>query len=354
MSDLISWRNRDRRFKQSVTLFIFLSMLLVLGMVWLGNTNNNPFDAKYNLHSETAHAETLKIDTPVTLAGILVGRVSDLQFTADNKIRITIRVLKKHMQRIRQNSVLNLVKPMVGTASLDISLGSPSHATLQPEQMITFGQSKELTDMLAQVPAILEHVEKVAANVRDLTAQLLTVEGPFQQTLQQANATLSETSQLGRTVNQKGPNVQQTIDHMESVARDAALLMQQVRHSTPTMISGLHASANRSLQQVEQSVAEMQKLLKQLQPLIGQAQGVLQHGNRIAADVAKITGQLAQVSPEIPVLLYQGQETMREAETLMHKVNHSILFGSSTEPEAGHGRLSETPRDLPMLPVATP
>ncbi|WP_130471805.1 MlaD family protein [Candidatus Magnetaquicoccus inordinatus] len=354
MSDLLSWRNRDRRFKQSVTLFIFISMLLVLGMIWLGHTTDNPFDAKYNLHSELAHGETLKIDTPVTLAGILIGRITNLQFTSENKIRITIRVLKKHMQRIRADSVLTLVKPMVGNASLDISLGSPSHAILQPEQQIAFGRGSDLTDMLSQLPAILEHVEKVAANIRNLTSQLLEVQGPFQQTLSQANATLSETSQLGRTVNQKGPNLQHTIDHLESLARDASGLMQQLRQTTPPMMNGLQQSANRSLQQVDQTVAEMHTLLKQLHPLIGQVQGVLRHTDQIAMDIAKVTAQLGQISPEIPVLLYQGQETMREAETLMHNVNHSILFGSSTLSDPAQGRLSETPRDLPMLPVAAP
>jgi hypothetical protein len=91
-----------------------------------------------------------------------------------------------------------------------------------------------------------------------------------------------------------------------------------------------------------------------LQPVIAQVQAVLQHSNRIAADVAKVTGQLGQISPEIPVLLYQGQETMREAETLMHKVNHSILFGASGSANPAQGRLQDTPRDLPMLPVAAP
>ncbi|MEO5330835.1 MAG: MlaD family protein [Magnetococcus sp. YQC-5] len=322
-----SWTDRDRRFKQTVSVFVLATMIIVMGILWAGHTSMSPFDSKYHLHMELTHAEGLKIETPVTLAGILVGKVSDMQLTADNKIRVTLWLLKKFMEKIRHDSIVTMVKPFVGNVTLDISLGSPSTPVLREEQVIPFKKGTDISDMLALIPAKLAHLDAILANINTLTLLLLNPNEPLQKTLTHAD---------------------QTMDNLERLSKDAADLMNILHAATPGKVEALSQAAMQSVRQVEKMVSEMQSLLKSVQPMVGQVQSMLQATNRIATDVGKVTEQLGKVSPEIPVLVNQGHDVMRESEMLLQRLNHSVLFGVS-RPDARDVKLLFTPRDIPMI-----
>lgn len=350
-----SWKNRDRRFKQAISLFILVSMFLVLGILWLGHTSSHPFDSKYDLYMELTHAEGVKKDTPVTLAGIPVGKVSEMQFTTDNTIRVTLRLLKKHMSRIRQDSVVTLSKPFVGMTALDISLGSPSAPVLNHAHSIALGRGSDITDLLGQLPATLARVDAILANVNTLSGQLVDPGQNFQKSLLHISTALADLSQLTSQLNQKDQGVQRTMENLDRLSTEAADLMQTLHTSVPRMVAGLNQAATQSVQQVERTVREMQTTIQSVRPLLAQVQTMLENTNKIAVDVSKVTEQLGKVSPEIPAFVYQGQDVMRESETLMRRINQSILFGSSGEKEAADGRLIDTPRDIPLVtPLSRP
>lgn len=334
----IVWKMRDRMIKQVTTLFVLVSMVLVLGIIWLGNTNNNPFDAKYYLHMELDHAEGLKKETPVTLAGIMVGKVYDLKLTETNKILVTLRLLKKYMNKIHQDSVVTLVKPFVGSVSLDIRLGSADRPILQNDQMIAFSSSGGISELVAQVPEILTEVHSILTNVKQLTGQFVDPERPFQQSMAHFQTILLDLAQVSDQLAQKGTTLQQTIDHLEQLTNGAATLMQRVESTTP--------------ERVEQLVLELQKTLQMVQPVLGQVREVLQNTSRISGDVAKVTEQLGKISPEVPVLVRQSKDVMRETESLMRRVNNSVLFGGADGKTGAESRLTHTPRDLPVFPVS--
>ncbi|MEO5352591.1 MAG: MlaD family protein [Magnetococcus sp. XQGC-1] len=354
MSETIpSWKNRDRRFKQIVSLFIFASMILVLGILWLGHTTSHPFDSKYDLYMELTHAEGIKKDTPVTLAGIPVGKVAEMQFTAHNRIRVTLRLLKQYMEQIRRDSVVTLSKPLVGNVSLDIHLGSPDTPALQNAQQIALGRGSDITDLLSQVPATLAHVDEILANLKTLTKQLVEPDQPFQQSLLHTSTALADLSRLTQQLNQKDQGLQRTMENLDRLSTEAADMMHALHQSTPKMVAELNHSTTQTMQQVKQTVQEMQTIIQSVRPLLGQVQQMLENTNKIAGDVSKVTEQLGKASPEIPVFINQGQDFMRETETLLHRVNNSILFGSSGNKDAAGDRLTVTPREMPMLQPAT-
>ncbi len=297
---------RDRRFKQIVSLFIFVSMGLVLGILWLGNATSNPFGAKYFLQMELVHAGGLKKDTPVTLAGIMVGNVSDLQLTDNNKIRVTLCLFKKYMEKIRDDSVVTLIKPYFGRASLDISLGSSETAVLQNNQLIQFDKTNDINDVFVQLPETLAHVDTILANMKTFTEQLLDPDGHFQKGLLHADGALVD---LSRMTNQ-----------VEKTALDG-----------------------------QKTLSDAQKTVQLAQPLAEQLRSLLEKGNQMAVDLAKVSEQLAKASPEIPVFVNHGRDVMQEAEALMHRVNHFVPLGLLDTKDGSDGRLTYTPRDLPMI-----
>lgn len=347
-------KNRDRKFKQTVGLFVLISMTLVLGTLWLGNASINPFDTRYLLYIELDHAEGLKPETPVTLAGLLVGRVSNIQFAERNKIRVTVSLLTKHQDKVRKDSYINLVKPMLGGASLDISLGSPDRPVLKDGASILLKKDTSIADLIAQMPSKLVYVETILANVATLSGQLIDPEETLQKSLASVEHSLENMLKLSDQLTKKDEKLQQTLANLERLSGEAAKLMAVVHTTMPSMLGDLNKTANKSIHQVEGLLTELQGTVHAIQPVLGQVNTMLGATTKIAEDVAKITGQLGKASPKIPVLLNQGQEMMGEASVLLRSVNNSFLFRSDAAADAKNSRLVHTPRDLPMTFPTTP
>ncbi|HIJ82693.1 MAG: ABC transporter substrate-binding lipoprotein [Magnetococcales bacterium] len=342
-----SRRDRDKKFKQSVGVFILVTMLLVLATLWLGNSRINPFDHKYNLLLRLDHAEGIQKETPVTLAGILIGNVFDVAFSTDNKILVTIRIVTEYQDKIRGDSIITLVRTMVGSASLDISLGSPEQPILKEGQFLTLKKDAVLGDLVAQLPPKLAYLETILANVALLSQQLVNPNEKLQQSLANVATVTANLTELTGQLTSKELHLQRSLANLEHFSGDAAGLMGELRVSTPKMLARLNHSTNKSLLKVENLLTDLQKGVQSVQPLIGQVSGLLETTQTMADDIALLTGQLGRLSPKVPGLVQQGGDVLAESEILMKNVNNSFLFGFGGR-RSHNPLVLHTPRDLPL------
>lgn len=310
-----SRRDRDRSFKRAVSLFMLFSMLLVLGTIWLGNTRINPFENKYRLYFLTSHVLGIQIETPVTLAGILIGKVENMEFSKDNNIRVTLRLLKRHQERIRGDSHITFNQPVFGSPSLDISLGSGEQPVLQDGTFLPLERTQEIGELIERVTPILESLNHTLRNVAALTDQWVDPQA----------------------------EVQQSLRHIAELTAHTARLQGRLESDLPAV---LH-SAREALVQADGLMADARKGVRAVPSVLGRAGEVLEQVREIAASLVVLSRQLALLSPRVPALVQQSRDVMQEAENLMRNLNHSILFD---EPRGSAGQ----PRSMPAMPRVLP
>lgn len=154
--------------------------LLSIGVLQLGG-RSSLFTRSYRLYATMENTLGLKAGNTVSLAGINVGNVDEIKFTAnpsDNRIIVVLKVKRQYMDRIRQDSVATVkTLGLLGDKYVDISVGGPNSPMLQPEGFLKSAGETELSRVLAGASSGLSGLSVVASQLQVMLGRINRGEG---------------------------------------------------------------------------------------------------------------------------------------------------------------------------------
>lgn len=104
------------------------------------------FSEKVHFVTYFENADGLHQGTKVQMSGLQAGSVDEIELETDNKIKVQFHVLGKFKDKVRKDSVAQLLRPFViGERSLDLTVGSPDLEALNNGDLV---QSIETLDMM--------------------------------------------------------------------------------------------------------------------------------------------------------------------------------------------------------------
>ncbi len=161
---------------------IIAFILLAVGILQVGG--RTAFLTKhYTLFVRLENSFGLKVGSNVRLAGIEVGNVEDILLPSDKndkQIIIKLKVQKKYMDRIRQDSFVTIrTMGLLGDKYLDISVGSPQYAILPPGSALKNVQGTQLSSVIAGAASGLEGVNAVLGQLRQTLGDVNNGKGTF-------------------------------------------------------------------------------------------------------------------------------------------------------------------------------
>lgn len=133
--------------KKALIGITLMGTLFFASIVYVGQ-RNLWFEPKVKFNTHIQDADGLREGAVVTLAGLRVGEVTDLQVAKDNKIEVTFTVKKSLAERVTKNSVAKLHRTfLIGEKRIDLipAEGEPLPAGSNVKGM----DSTELADMLS-------------------------------------------------------------------------------------------------------------------------------------------------------------------------------------------------------------
>lgn len=127
------------------------------------------FDAKVRYTTSFESADGLHQGTLVQMSGLRVGAVEEIDLQADNKIRVTFYVLGKFQDRIREDSIVQLIRPfIIGERVIDITVGTEARPavaangnlqSVETMDFMTLMSGKKLNAYLGKLGGILENMQ---------------------------------------------------------------------------------------------------------------------------------------------------------------------------------------------------
>ena len=146
-------KRAKKRFYERIIGFSFLILLLFCLFMFcfiLVNGRLQLFNIKYIAYYEQGSG--LKEGCIVTLNGINAGQVTDVRIDDENRIAVTLSISRKYTEKIREDSVAQIVRPMmVGGKQISINPGSLQYDKLQPGSVIASRDSSEIIDLFSGV-----------------------------------------------------------------------------------------------------------------------------------------------------------------------------------------------------------
>ncbi len=328
---------REKRRKSDVLLGVFVlsGLLIAAVMVLLVGRQNNLFTSTAQLQAQFSNVSGLALGAEVQLSGVEIGQVKAIRFPdwsnagkASSKITVTMSISKKMLAWIRQDSVVRVSsKGLLGEKNINISMGSPSAATVKSGALLASTDPMDLSQAFDQAQEVLGHVTRTAAHIRKLFDELIKQDGGKML----AQSVLSIKNIL-REVEQGGGLIHQLV-YAKRAGADYQKTMRELAQTT--------AWANKTAQRVEsvmQSVQQNKSLVHSLlydpagEELLLATRDSLHAVTQMLQDVREQPGMLHN-------LLYEkrGAEVIDSLQGTLANLNH--ITSQIKEGEGSLGRL---------------
>lgn len=164
--------------KVGITTFIGLSIFFIF--VTIIGIEGNYFADTYQLRMYVNNVEGLTEGAMVSLGGLKIGKIKELQFKfqkEDNGIDIVLEVEKEFENQITQSSQ-GAVKTigLLGDKFIDISIGSPNETPLNNGDYLPYKASLSFENIADKLDPLINDLSDVIGNLKIATTQMTTKE----------------------------------------------------------------------------------------------------------------------------------------------------------------------------------
>jgi phospholipid/cholesterol/gamma-HCH transport system substrate-binding protein len=138
------------RLEMKALISIILVLLIFSGaIVYIGNKNHWLTPTKQYL-TTVSDGDALRVGGKVTLAGLLVGRITKLRVDDDNKIEIQFEVYTTMTQKIIKGTKARIVRAfLIGEKSIDLLPGPKGGLPVVPGTKLVGIDSMEIPDLIS-------------------------------------------------------------------------------------------------------------------------------------------------------------------------------------------------------------
>ncbi|UCE04798.1 MAG: MCE family protein, partial [bacterium] len=167
---LISSRNRS--VKIGVISLWGLTLFLIIFIVFVIGKNQKLFAPKYSLYMFIPNAQGLNPGAFITLSGLKVGVVGEMDFIQkDDKqgIRVDLKINRKFAHMITASSMATInTMGMLGDKYVDILLGDLSDPVLEKGAFIKTLPPLDLTAIASNAAAAISELQLTLANINKI------------------------------------------------------------------------------------------------------------------------------------------------------------------------------------------
>ena len=163
---------KDRGLETKVGLFVLVGVVLLLVMIFLLGAERHAFEERISLTARFEDVEGLKVGAPVRLAGLDVGVVRAIDFSAapeDRKLVVELQVRESVLGRIRADSVATIgSRGVLGDKTIDVIVGSPTAPAAQAGTELPAKGAADISTLLAKADRVLDNTVEITNSVRNI------------------------------------------------------------------------------------------------------------------------------------------------------------------------------------------
>jgi len=264
-----SHRLSQTRLHQIVGWFVLVPILVFVGVLVLVAQSENLFEEKYHLTTVFSEGFGLKAGKQVMLLGVPIGEVTKVEVTEQNDAKVTLEILKKYRDKIRQDSVAKLGKSggFVGEPQIEITVGHRDRPVVADGGHIASEEPFNITEVIAEVRPFVETVRKSLVRLEQITqdvqAAVKTGHEAFSQT-RDASTRLPAILQNVKEATDQFPAIAVSVRGSVDRAADAVRDVKAATGRLPGVMDTLQGAAD-----------NMKAFTEDLPPLLRSVQGTL-------------------------------------------------------------------------------
>lgn len=184
-----------------VGLFVLISLVLVMTVVFMLGSEGKLFERHYTLKARFQDISGLRVGAMVQLGGLNVGMVDEIRFAkelVEKEITVVMSVNRRYQRRIRADSVATInTQGLLGDKFVFVSVGSGEEAMLDDGAFLKSEETTPIFELAEKAGKIMDDISAAAHSLRQLLASVEGEKGgDLQQTLKSLRVTM-ERIQIG-------------------------------------------------------------------------------------------------------------------------------------------------------------
>lgn len=292
----------DKEHRAAIRAGIFLAAALAataLVLLVLGNAHRL-FDREESYVVYFPDVDGLKLDSPVRLGGLSVGRVEKITFSPlmnDVRVRVELRVSQDFTSRIRTDSIARVAsRGLLGDKTVDISLGSDEGERVVSGGELTAGSGGDISSVLKASSEVVDNVVRISTDVRKAVAAYTDpkLRKEVSGALESLHGILNEVA--------NGQGALHSVIYDPKTASDLTALM---------------ASANRTATRLDGAVAKVDGMIEEVRSGTGTAHSLL-YGSEGKKALLELSGAATEVATMI-----------KDVKSSKNAAVHELLYGES-------------------------
>lgn len=307
---------------------VLAAMIFTIGIFSIGS-QQRIWVTKVAYKLRVKDANGLQSGSPVRLAGVQVGAISDVRIPEDPNqvdIEVELSVEQAHQHRIRQDTMANvrILTLLGGEKYIELSPGSPSLPALPPGSYITVPESFGMEQLGELSAGLADDVQSISNNVRIILETVQKQEGVVGKMLldpnfgQQTFNDLSESARLtrdalrkvnsnegmvGRVLNDREFARQTTESIRNSLTRIEELVKKLTdENGVATRALDPNGKVAASIDNIHQATADLRDFTAQVKEgrgAVGRLMSDEKYGDEVLDNIRKITKDLAAITDKL-------------------------------------------------------
>lgn len=155
--------------------FVLIAVFLLIGLLLSSGKTKNLFEEYITIYGELQSVQAINSDTRVTISGLSAGTVSSVDIKDDNKIILTMRILKKYHNLIREDSKATLSSfnlAVIQKSVIEISTGSRDKPLLHDGSTLQVAEAFNIKDLMNNIEPVFVNLEDSIIKMNQILSEI--------------------------------------------------------------------------------------------------------------------------------------------------------------------------------------
>ncbi len=192
----------ERGRKLRVGVFVLIGLAAFLGMIYALGARARLFEPRFTVSAEFTEVGGLVEGATVRLAGVQIGRVSDVRLPSQpgGKVRVDMTIARQFGDRVRKDSVARIeTQGLLGDRIVEISVGTAAAPPVRPNDLLVSTDPFDIGRMMSESAQVVKNIGTLADGLRE-TARTLNQSKLIEDAAATVQSARKITDQVGRIV----------------------------------------------------------------------------------------------------------------------------------------------------------
>jgi phospholipid/cholesterol/gamma-HCH transport system substrate-binding protein len=269
---------RFNHFERVAGLFVIFAVMGLFVFALAVAIQRGVFEKKVPLRTSLENADGVREGTIVSMQGLRIGQVDEVELVSANEIYVSFRIREKYQNKIRSDSFVRSVRPFVfGEKMLEITVGNNSSPPVESNAMLRSLPTTDVMDLLsgrAAGPSV-EFIERITENLKFVAEAFMDPKrsralikmfdevGPL---IRNASALTGEAHVLLKAAN-KDQQLVKVIGNMVDITNEIHKALPEVAKQSPEMLGHLGKIARNMAiltDELQRTLPAMQKIAPEI------------------------------------------------------------------------------------------